>query len=208
MEDTKCTNSIYLMGEMVSPLKYSHTVYGEAFYNYDMSVSRLSGKADILPMTVSERLLDFTPIYEGETFCITGQIRSYNKRNEDGSNRLLITVFIKELTRECDPARQKNANEVTLEGFVCKPTTYRVTPLGREITDLLLAVNRAFNKSDYIPCIVWGRNAKFAKKFQPGNKLAVSGRLQSREYEKVLEGGDVIVRTAYEVSLNNIEQLK
>ncbi len=208
MEDAKCTNSIYLMGEMLSPLKYSHTVYGEGFYNFEMGVNRLSGKTDVLPITVSERILDFTPIYEGDMIAVNGQIRSYNKRNEDGSNRLLITVFIKEINKDCDPIHQKNVNEVNLEGYVCKPTTYRVTPLGREITDMLIAVNRAFNKSDYIPCIVWGRNAKFAKKFLPGNKLAVSGRLQSRDYEKVLETGEIIVRTAYEVSLNNIEQLK
>jgi primosomal replication protein N len=207
MEESKCTNSIYLMGEMLSPLKYSHTVYGEGFYNFEMGVSRLSGKMDVLPLTVSERILDFSPVYEGEVFSVTGQIRSYNKRNEDGSNRLLITVFIKEIIKEPE-TQQKNANEVTLEGYVCKPTTYRVTPLGREITDMLLAVNRAFNKSDYIPCIVWGRNAKFAKKFVPGNKLAVCGRLQSRDYEKALDSGDIIVRTAFEVSLNNIEQLK
>ncbi len=208
MEESKCTNSIYLMGEMLSPLKYSHTVYGEGFYNFEMGVNRLSGKMDVLPMTVSERILDFSPVYEGEVFSVEGQIRSYNKRNEDGSNRLLITVFIKEIIKDPQETQQKNANEVNLEGYVCKPTTYRVTPLGREITDMLLAVNRAFNKSDYIPCIVWGRNAKFAKKFVPGNKLTVSGRLQSRDYEKVLESGDIIVRTAYEVSLNNIEQLK
>lgn len=208
MEESKCNNCIYLMGEMLSPLKYSHTVYGEGFYNFEMGVNRLSGKTDILPVTVSERILDFAPVCEGEVFAVTGQIRSYNKRNEDGTNRLLITVFIKEVLKDPAVICQKNANEVNLEGYVCKPTTYRVTPLGREITDMLLAVNRAFNKSDYIPCIVWGRNAKFAKKFVPGNKLAVTGRLQSREYEKLLDSGDVIVRTAYEVSLNNIEQLK
>jgi primosomal replication protein N len=193
------TNSVSIAGKL-SELTLSHKIFGEAFYTFFLECERLSEKADILPVTVSERLLLKHPLFEGSEVCVKGQLRSYNKL-VDGKVRLYLTVFAREIEE-----KTRQVNEIELTGFVCKPPVYRVTPFGREITDMLVAVNRAYNKSDYIPCIVWGRNARFAADFQVGDKISVFGRVQSREYEKVMENGEKMIRTAYEVSVSRLEK--
>ena len=161
---------------------------------------RLSGQADVLPVTVSERLIADGDLKPGKTLCAFGQFRSYNKI-ENGKSRLMLTVFVRELA-ELPPA--KNPNSIVLSGYICKPPVYRTTPFNREIADLLVAVNRAYNKSDYIPCIAWGRNARFVKNLQVGDKIALSGRIQSREYQKKLSDYEVKTMTAYEVSISKL----
>lgn len=203
MEESGQNNGVFLAGTMSSELELSHKIYGEGFYSFYMVISRLSDIKDILPVTVSERILDVTPVKAGEKFAVQGQLRSYNKII-NGQNRLVLTVFCKQILKEYD--EKANPNEIILEGYICKPTTYRVTPFGREITDILIAVNRAYNKSDYIPCIIWGRNARYAGMFNVGERVKVYGRIQAREYEKVLENGEKEVRTAYEVSVSRIEK--
>ena len=197
MQDT--TNSVSLAGRLCG-LKLSHKIYGEAFYTFSLECARLSEKADMLPVTVSERLLEQHPLCEGAMVGVKGQLRSYNKL-VDGRARLYLTIFARELA-DCSSF----TNEIELNGFLCKPPVFRMTPFGREITDLLIAVNRAYNKSDYIPCIVWGRNARYAAGFAVGDKVSLSGRVQSREYEKQLESGEVTVRTAYEVSIARLHK--
>lgn len=193
------TNSVGVAGRLEG-LMLSHKIFGEAFYTFYLECERLSEKADILPVTVSERLLMRHPLCEGSEIFVKGQLRSYNKL-VDGKVRLYLTVFAREIED-----KSSQVNEIELLGYVCKPPVYRVTPFGREITDMLVAVNRAYNKSDYIPCIVWGRNARYAADFEVGDKISVFGRMQSREYEKVLEDGGKITRTAYEVSVSRLQK--
>ena len=193
------TNSVDVAGKL-SGLTLSHRIYGEAFYTFYLECGRLSENTDVLPVTASERLLARHPLCEGATIGVNGQLRSYNKLVE-GKVRLYLTIFARELTDCSGPL-----NEISLLGFVCKPPVYRVTPFGREITDMLIAVNRAYNKSDYIPCIVWGRNARYASGFEVGDKISACGRVQSRQYEKQLEDGSRIERTAYEVSIARLQK--
>lgn len=197
MQDT--TNNVSIAGR-VSGLELSHRIYGEAFYTFFLECERLSDKSDVLPVTVSERLLSRHPLGGGEMVLVKGQLRSYNKL-ADGKVRLYLTVF----AREIAPGGA-SANEIELKGFVCKPPVFRVTPFGREITDMLVAVNRAYNKSDYVPCIVWGRNARFAAGFGVGDKVALYGRVQSRQYEKALDTGEKQMRVAYEVSISRLQK--
>jgi primosomal replication protein N len=193
------TNSVSVAGRLEG-LSMSHKIFGEAFYTFYLECGRLSEKADILPVTISERLLLTHPLFEGSEVCVKGQLRSYNKL-VDGKVRLYLTIFARDIEE-----KTRQLNEIELTGFVCKPPVYRVTPFGREITDMLVAVNRAYNKSDYIPCIVWGRNARYAAEFGVGDKITVFGRVQSREYEKVLENGEKLIRTAYEVSVSRLQK--
>lgn len=193
------TNSVSIAGRL-KDLGLSHKIYGEAFYTFLLECNRLSDKADLLPVTVSERLLARRPLCEGATVFVKGQLRSYNKL-VDGRIRLYLTVFARDIGEATGAV-----NEIELRGFVCKPPVFRVTPFGREITDMLIAVNRAYNKSDYIPCIVWGRNARFAAGFEVGDKATLFGRVQSREYEKVQENGEKLIRTAYEVSVARMQK--
>lgn len=190
-------NKVYLSGEIVSEAVYSHEVFGEGFYEMRVSVKRLSGQTDILPITISERLIADGNLETGSEICAIGQFRSYNKI-VNGKSRLMLTVFIKELINFC---RADNPNSIVLSGFICKRPVYRTTPFNREIADLLVAVNRAYNKSDYIPCIAWGRNARFVKNLQVGEKIALAGRIQSREYNKKISETENAVNTAYEVSI-------
>ena len=197
---TEKNNKVYVMGEIVSDATFSHEVYGEGFYEFFVKVMRLSGQADILPVTLSERLIQGGALCKGKTICAVGQFRSYNKI-ESGKSRLMLTVFVRELL---DEEQGKNPNSVLLSGYICKPPVYRTTPFNREIADVLLAVNRAYNKSDYIPCIAWGRNARFVKNLSVGDKIAVSGRIQSREYQKKLSETELKTMTAYEVSVSKL----
>ena len=200
MQDS--SNLILLIGSVKTLPEYSHSVLGEAFYLMTLDMERLSGNVDSIPLTVSERLIADMPIELGMRFFVRGQIRSYNRRGERGS-RLMITVF----AREFEPAGDDEAdmNEAELSGTVCKPVVYRTTPFEREIADVLLAVNRRYGKSDYLPLIAWGRNARFLKDLPVGTALKIVGRLQSREYRKLLENGESTVRVAYEVSCSVVE---
>ena len=197
---TEKNNKVYLMGEIVSDATFSHEVYGEGFYEFFVRVMRLSGQADILPVTLSERLIQDGMLAKGKKLCAIGQFRSYNKI-ENGRSRLMLTVFVRELL---DELPDKNPNTILLSGYICKPPIYRTTPFNREIADVLVAVNRAYNKSDYIPCIAWGRNARFVKNLGVGDRIAISGRIQSREYQKRVTDDDIKTMTAYEVSISKL----
>ena len=188
------------MGEIVSEATFSHEVYGEGFYEFFVKVMRLSGQADILPVTVSERIIKDSDLKVGSIISAVGQFRSYNKL-EGGRSRLMLTVFVRELVPF---GSDRNPNGIVLSGYICKPPIYRTTPFNREIADMLLAVNRAYNKSDYIPCIAWGRNARFVQNLKVGDRIALSGRIQSREYQKRLSDTEVVTMTAYEVSISKL----
>lgn len=197
---TEKNNKVYISGEIVSEAEFSHEVYGEGFYEMKVLVKRLSGQADILPVTVSERLISDNRLEIGKTINAMGQFRSYNKL-VNGKSKLMLTVFIRELY---DTMPVTNTNGIVLSGYVCKPPVYRTTPFNREIADILLAVNRSYNKSDYIPCIAWGRNARFAKNLAVGDRILVCGRIQSREYQKRTGDDDIKIMTAYEVSISKL----
>ncbi len=192
-------NSVTLSGTVVGEPTFSHEVYGEKFYEVTLSVKRLSGMEDFLPISISEHLLS-DKFRNGNNVSVSGQFRSYNKTVEDKS-KLMLTVFVRDVNEYDDTV---NPNMLELTGFVCKPPIYRTTPFNREICDLLLAVNRQYNKSDYIPCIVWGRNARFAGGLSVGEHINVVGRVQSRNYQKRLPDDTVVTRTAYEVSVSKI----
>ena len=193
----KQNNKVFLKGQIVTEARYSHEVYGEGFYEMDVLVKRLSGQGDVLPVTISERLIESNRLTVGSDISAVGQFRSYNKLAE-GKSKLMLTVFVRDLV---DGAEAKNPNSIVLSGYICKPPVYRTTPFNREIADVLIAVNRAYNKSDYIPCIAWGRNARFVKNLEVGEKLALSGRIQSREYTKRISETETRTMTAYEVSI-------
>ena len=197
-------NQVTVMGEIVSPFVYSHEIFGEGFYMADLQVARLSESMDIIPLMVSERLLDVNEDYRGSLVTVSGQFRSYN-RHEERKNKLVLSVFAREIEFVEDIAESAKTNQIYLDGYICKPPIYRKTPLGREIADLLLAVNRPYGKSDYIPCICWGRNARFAAGFEVGARCIVMGRIQSREYVKKISAEDVEKRVAYEVSVSKLE---
>ena len=193
-------NRVYICGEVVGEAEFSHEVYGEGFYEMKVRVDRLSGQPDILPVTISERLIEGSCLRAGEILSALGQFRSYNKV-VDGKSKLMLTVFVRELVPK---EAGRNPNSVVLSGYICKPPVYRTTPFNREIADLLIAVNRAYNKSDYIPCIAWGRNARFVKNLAVGEKIAVFGRIQSREYQKKISDIEIKNMTAYEVSISKL----
>lgn len=199
-------NHLVLVGKVVSDKKYSHEIYGEKFYVFDLEVIRLSSTVDIIPITVSERLLTDIELDIGKKLKVEGQFRSYNNY-ENERNRLILTVFAKEIIEEDEEEENQEevTNEVVLIGYICKKPIYRQTPFGREIADILLAVNRAYNKSDYIPSIAWGRNARFCQNMEVGTEVKITGRVQSRNYEKKLEDGSTETRVAYEVSIASME---
>ncbi len=197
-------NAATLCGVVQSKPTFSHQMYGEGFYESTLSVPRLSEQLDVIPFTISERLLDGSGIEEGSLVTFSGQLRSYNKM-VDGKSKLLLTLFVREIL---DNDETRNPNTIDVTGYVCKEPIYRMTPFKREICDVLLAVNRAYNKSDYLPCIAWGRNARFVKEIPVGDKITVNGRIQSRIYQKVDEEGNVNERVAYEVSINRVEAIR
>ena len=194
-------NRIVAAGRLEGELELSHEVMNEPFYTGTLAVKRLSGAVDHLPVTIPGKLMGQLPEDRGALLLMTGQIRSYNKVIE-GAGRLMVTLFAQNISETSD---NDTLNRVTLTGALCKPPVYRSTPFGREICDMMLAVNRAFGKSDYIPCIAWGRNAQYAARFGVGDRVALTGRLQSREYQKMLENGEYMVRSAYEVSSFTLE---
>ena len=200
-------NQVTIMGEVASEFTYSHEVFGEGFYMVDVLVKRLSNSNDRIPVMVSERLIDITEDYRGAFIMITGQFRSYN-RHEEQKNRLVLAVFAREVEFIDEEPDGDKTNHILLEGYICKKPVYRKTPLGREIADLLLAVNRPYGKSDYIPCICWGRNARYASGFEVGEHVQILGRIQSREYVKKLSETETETRTAYEVSVSKLECLE
>ncbi len=199
-------NKVSITGEIVSDFRYSHQVYGEGFYIVDVAVSRLSELADIVPLMVSERLVDVTQSYIGRMVEASGQFRSYN-RHEETRNRLVLSIFVREWEFVEENLESGKTNQIFLDGFICKEPIYRKTPLGREIADLLIAVNRPYGKSDYIPCIAWGRNARYASSFEVGGRIQIWGRVQSREYVKKISEEEIEKHIAYEVSVSKLEYL-
>ena len=216
-------NYLTLVGRVTSEKQFSHEIYGERFYSFDLSIPRLSGSEDIIPVTVSERLITDDMMQIGTKLLIKGQFRSYNSY-ENEKNRLILTVFAKDIEKLEEEVKESEegedstvneftkkdtiTNEVVLIGYICKKPIYRQTPFGREIADILLAVNRAYNKSDYIPSIAWGRNARFCQNLAVGSEVKIVGRVQSRNYEKKYEDGTVVKKVAYEVSVGSLEVIK
>ncbi len=200
-------NQVVIMGEIVSNFQFSHEIFGEGFYMIDVKVPRLSESSDIIPLMVSERLIDVTMDYKGQNIMVSGQFRSYN-RHEERKNRLVLSVFAREIEFVDETPESSKTNQIYLDGYICKEPIYRKTPLGREIADLLLAVNRPYGKSDYIPCICWGRNARFASSFTVGTRCELWGRIQSREYIKKVSEEEAQKRVAYEVSVSKLELIE
>ena len=200
-------NQVTVAGEVVSTFTFSHEVYGEHFFMVNIAVCRLSSSYDIIPVMVSERLVDVKSDYRGCIMQACGQFRSYN-RHDEAKNRLVLSVFAREITFLEENEEEQNPNHIFLDGYVCKKPVYRKTPLGREIADVLLAVNRPYGKSDYIPCICWGRNARFVEQFEVGTHIQLWGRIQSREYQKKIGEDEYEKRVAYEVSESKLEYLE
>ncbi len=210
-------NYLTLVGKVTGEKKFSHEIYGERFYIFNLEIPRLSGVEDIIPITISERLINEDTLQKGKKLLVKGQFRSYNSYERE-KNRLILTVFAKDVRviSEEEQSEKENeiakkdivTNEVVLVGYICKKPIYRQTPFGREIADILLAVNRAYNKSDYIPCIAWGRNARFCQNLEVGSQIKLVGRVQSRTYEKKHEDGSVETRVAYEVSVGSLEVIE
>ncbi|SDF31265.1 Single-stranded DNA-binding protein [Thermoanaerobacter thermohydrosulfuricus] len=198
-------NVVVVVGKIFTDLEYSHELYGEEFFNFILEVPRLSETKDYLPVTISNRLFEGMNLQVGRRVKVEGQLRSYNRKSpEEGKNKLILTIFARDIMTIPEEEVVKNPNEIFLDGFICKKPVYRTTPFGREITDLLIAVNRPYNKSDYIPVIAWGRNARFSEKLEIGDRIRLWGRVQSREYQKKL-GDEVVTKVAYEVSITRME---
>ncbi len=204
INDNTENNKVTIAGIVEENPELSHEVYGERFFGFKLSVPRLSETVDIVPVTVSEKFFAATPISKGDKVLIDGQFRSYNNFSGIG-NRLILTVFVKNLEKVDDLEEYAAQSNVFLNGYICKPPVYRTTPFGREIADILLAVNRAYNKSDYIPCIAWGRNAKYANTLSVGDNISVWGRVQSRDYQKKISEEETEKKTAYEISVSKLE---
>lgn len=206
LENTIENNQVSIIGQITTELSFSHKVFGEGFYKVHVLEKRLSGSDDRIPLMISDRLIDATQDYRGEYIAVQGQFRSYNC-HEEQKNRLVLSVFVRELEFMDEEPEGAKTNHILLNGYICKDPVYRKTPLGREIADLLIAVNRPYGKSDYIPCICWGRNARFASGFEVGDHVQVIGRIQSREYTKKISETQEEIRIAYEVSVSKLEVL-
>lgn len=206
MDNVNVNNEVKLSGHVDSELKLSHEIYGEAFYSFVLRVMRLSDICDYINVTISERLMQGEGLKIGSFITVNGQFRSYNNYSDTGS-RLILTVFARDIIYldAADDEEIKNPNYIYLNGFLCKQPVYRTTPFGREITDILIAVNRAYNKSDYIPCIAWGRNARFSSALNVGDNIKIWGRIQSREYQKRISEEESVTKTAYEISISKME---
>ncbi|SHF65025.1 Single-stranded DNA-binding protein [Caldanaerobius fijiensis DSM 17918] len=207
MANQLANNVVNIVGKIISDLEYGYELFGEVFYQTTIEVPRLSESKDLLPLTISERLIPGMDIKKGARLKIEGQLRSYNRTTEDGKRHLVLTVFVRDLKVIGDDEVVKNPNEIFIDGYICKKPVYRSTPFGREITDLLIAVNRAYRKSDYIPVIAWGRNARYSEKLKVGDRIRLWGRIQSREYQKRISEDEVVTKTAYEVSISKMEKV-
>ena len=199
-------NRVSIIGEIVSEFRFSHEVFGEGFYIVDVSVDRLSDLTDVIRLMVSERLVDINEDYQGRLVEVSGQFRSYN-RHEGTKNKLVLSIFVREWEEVEENLESGKTNQIFLDGYICKAPIYRQTPLGREIADLLIAVNRPYGKSDYIPCIAWGRNARYASNFEVGGHIQIWGRVQSREYVKKISEEETEKHVAYEVSVSKLEYI-
>ena len=197
-------NQVTIMGKIAGAFSFSHEVFGEGFYMVDVLVPRLSESSDLIPLMISERLMDVKQDYTGQKIAVKGQFRSYN-RHEERKNKLVLSVFVREVEFIDEIIENEKTNQIYLDGYICKEPIYRKTPLGREIADILLAVNRPYGKSDYIPCISWGRNARYASNFEVGERCRIWGRIQSREYMKKISEDLMEKRIAYEVSVSKLE---
>lgn len=197
-------NHVTLQGEVASGFTFVYDIYGEKFYSFDLKVARLSDYHDVIPVVVSDRIMDVNEDWIGQYLKIEGQFRSYNKREGDGKTRLLLNAFVREMECVDELSSESDTNSIYLNGYICKEPVYRKTPLGREIADILVAVNRSYGKSDYIPCICWGRNARYASSFSVGDNVEIDGRIQSRMYQKRISDTESETRTAYEVSVSKI----
>lgn len=207
-ENPTLNNEVQLTGYVESDLSFSHEVYGEGFYSFVIRVPRLSDISDYINATISERLINDISLSKGDIVTLNGQFRSYNNYSGTG-NKLVLTVFVRDISHISeDEIDGKNSNYIYLNGYICKSPVYRVTPFGREITDILVAVNRAYNKSDYIPCIAWGRNARFSNSLETGANIKIWGRIQSREYQKKISENETVTKTAYEISVSKMELAK
>ena len=200
-------NKVTLAGTIASEFRFNHELYGEKFYLVDLAVERSSGAVDLLPLRISERMIDVTDDLTGVDVEVIGEYRSHDIQDENGKYRLVLSVFVKEMYSIESAKSKSENNSISLIGVICKEPTYRETPRGREISDFLIAINRPYGKSDYLPCIVWGRNARFVSQLKVGTKVELYGRIQSRTYYKKLEDGTYEVRTAYEVSVNRVNVL-
>lgn len=205
--NTSENNMVTISGKVASELEFSHEVYGEGFYLFYIEVPRLSNSVDLIPATISERLIHDRELKIGNYVEIEGQFRSYNNNNikKDGTNKLFLTIFVRDITFPDDDSKNRNPNQIYINGYICKKPIYRTTPFGREIADLLVAVNRQYNKSDYIPCIAWGRNARFCGSLEVGDNVKLWGRIQSREYQKKLSEEQMVTKVAYEVSITKLD---
>lgn len=204
MNDLLKNNEAALIGEITTEAEFSHEVFGENFYGIKVKATRMSGVPDIIPVTISERMCNLKELCVGQRIAVYGQFRSFN-RHEESKSRLILSLFAREVELLDDMQSSRETNEIFLDGYICKKPIYRRTPLGREIADALVAVNRPYGKSDYIPCIFWDRNARFVTELPVGSRILVRGRMQSRDYKKILEDGTGEMRTAYEVSVGKID---
>ena len=206
MEERMKNNKATFSGEIISEFEYSHEVLGEKFYTSVLSVRRKSGVYDNIPFMVSERLVDVAELWTGQIVMLSGQIRSHNNRNGD-KHKLVLFVFVREISL-LDEREKYDSNNVVIDGYICKEPIYRRTPLGREITDVIFAANRAYTKTDYIPSVFWGRSAQFISGIDVGTRIKSIGRLQSREYVKKHEDGTEETKTAYEFSVSTFEVIE
>ena len=206
MDNYMDNNNVEIGGEIIEEPKFSHEIYDEKFYKFLIKTKRLSNYEDILPVIISERLVNLEDIKIGKIVKIYGQFRSHNLQTET-KNKLVLSIFVKEI-EFTDDKNVLTLNDANFIGYICKEPVYRKTPLGREIADVLIAINRTYKKSDYIPCILWGRNAKFCETLKVGDLVKLNGRIQSRNYEKKLENGEIVKRTAYEVSISKFANIE
>lgn len=205
-QKTLDTNRVVVAGKVVSDCELNHELYGEKFYEFLVEIPRLSDSSDILPIIVSERLIDKEKLIVGKFVNVEGQFRSYSNKNSLNGHKLKLVIFARDIY-VIDNDETKNQNLICLDGFICKEPIFRTTLSGREICDIILAVNRSYNKSDYIPIITWGRNARYSQHLKVGNHIKILGRIQSRNYEKKLEDGNIEIKTAYEISVSKIENI-
>lgn len=205
MESNIENNSVVIGGTIESAPEFSHEIYDEKFYKFEIKSKRLSNYEDILPVIISERIIDLSLLKVGKIVKITGQYRSHNMQNGQ-KNKLVLSIFVKEIELTDDES-VLTTNNIDLIGYICKEPVYRKTPLGREIADVLIAVNRTYKKSDYIPCILWGRNAKYCESLNIGDEVKLSGRIQARQYEKRIDENNTIKKVAYEVSVAKFNKI-